>query len=127
MGVGISVVSMVGIAVVGKTIAVSVVSQTIDISAIVSISSGGSISRPLAVVSVVGIGMSIAVVSMVAITVMGKSIAVSVMSQTVAIGAIVGISSGISLSLRGGVHSGKKAESSNGSGLHVYLFVCKLE
>merc|ERR1719158_1422388 len=118
----------------GISMAVSEVSQTIAISAIVSISSGGSISRPLAIVSVVGIGMSIAVVSMVAITVMGETIAVSMVGKTIAIavvgqaisiGAIVGI--GISLSLRGGVHSGKKAESSNGSGLHVYLFVCKLE
>merc|ERR1719232_1990848 len=116
MGVGISVVSMVGIAVVGKTIAVSVVSQTIAISAIVGISislssrSSLGISGPLAVVSVVGIG---------------KSIAVAMVGQAITVGAIVGI--GISLSLRGGVHSGKKAESGNGSGLHVYLFVCKLE
>merc|ERR1740129_2134782 len=108
---------------------IAVVGKTIAISSIVSISGGGSVSGPLAVVSVVGIGMSIAgiSVSMVGIAVVSESmsIAVSVVGQAIAIGAIVGI--GISLGLGGCVHSGEQAESGNGSGLHVYLFVCKLE
>merc|ERR1711971_1286511 len=179
-GIGISVVSMVGIPVVGISMTIAVVGKTIAISSIVSISGGGSVSGPLAVVSVVGIGMSIAgisvsmvgiavvseaisigtvvsisisisgggglgisgplaVVSMVtigmgiagigvvaiSISMVGKTIAVPVVGKAIAVGAIVGI--GISLGLGGCVHSGEKAKSGNGSGLHVYLFVCKLE
>merc|ERR1711862_788490 len=120
-GIGISVVSMVGIAVVGisMAIAVSVVGKTIAISTIVSISSGGSISRPLAVVSVVGIGMGITV------SMVGKAIAVAVVGKAIAVGAVVSI--GVSLSGGGCSGSREQAEGSNGSGLHVYLFVCKLE
>merc|ERR1739842_74401 len=82
--------------------AIAVVGKTIAISSIVSISGGGSVSGPLAVVSVVGIGMSIAgiSVSMVGIAVMSESmsIAVSVVGQAIAIGAVVSIS----ISLSGG-------------------------
>merc|ERR1712032_284496 len=156
-GVGISVVSMVGIAVVGISMTIAVVGQAIAISSIVSISSRSSVSGPLAVVSVVAIGAVVsisvslsgrsglgisgplAVVSMVtigvgiagigvvaiAISMVGKTIAVPVVGKAIAVGAIVSI--GISLGLGGGVHSGEQAESGNGSGLHVYLFVCKLE
>merc|ERR1719350_1147043 len=123
-GIGITVVSMVGIAVVGisMAIAISVVGKTIAVSTIVSISSRGSISRPLAVVSVVGIGVGITGISMVAITVsmVGKAIAIAVVGKAIAVGAVVSIS--VSLSGRGCSGSREQAEGSNGSGLHVYLF-----
>merc|ERR1739842_122834 len=115
------------------SIAVSVVGQAIAIGAIVSISislSGGGgpgIRGPLAVGSRGTIGGGIAGIGVVAISIsmVGKTIAVPVVGKTIAVGAIVGI--GISLGLGGGVHGGEQAESGNGSRLHVYLFVCKLE
>merc|ERR1719420_1775956 len=112
---------MVGIAVVGisMAIAVSLVGKTIAISTIVSISSRGSISRPLAVVSVVGIGMGITMgisVSMVGIAVVGEamSVSIAVVSKAISIGTIVSI--GVSLSGGGCSGSREQAEGSNGSG-----------
>merc|ERR1711862_352295 len=145
-GIGISVVSMVGIAVVGisMAIAVTVVSKAMSVSIAVvgkaisigtvvsigiSISSRGSlsISRPLAVVSMVTVGVGITSISMMAISVsmVGKAIAVAVVGKAIAVGAVVSI--GVSLSGGGCSGSREQAEGSNGSGLHVYLFVCKLE
>merc|ERR1719480_265658 len=119
---------MVGIAVVGisMAIAVSVVGKTIAVSTIVSISSGGSISRPLAVVSVVGIRVGITVgisISVVGITVVGEamSVSIAVVGEAIAVGAVVSV--GVSLSGGGCSGSREQAEGSNGSGLHVYLFV----
>merc|ERR1719205_96872 len=92
-GIGISVVSMVGIAVVGismaiavsvvgitmvgeaMSVSIAVVGKAISVGTIVSIgiSLGGrgslSISRPLAVVSMVTVGVGITGISMVAITI----------------------------------------------------------
>ena len=64
--------------------------------------------------SVVSGGVGISVVSMVGIAVVSESmsIAVPVVGKAIAVGAIVSI--GISLGLRGGVHSGEQAESGNG-------------
>merc|ERR1719468_1489075 len=129
MGItGISV-SVVGITVMGEAMSVSVtvVGKAISIGTIVSIgislSGGGglSISRPLAVASVVTIGVGITGISMVAITVsvVGKTIAIAVVGEAIAVSAIVSI--GVSLSFGGCSGSREQAEGSNGSGLHVYL------
>merc|ERR1719438_456123 len=119
VGIGITVVSMVGISVsmVGKTISISGIGKAISVDTIVSIgislslrlglSNGGSlgISGPLAiVVSMVGIGIS--VVSMVGIAKM----------MAIAVVAIESISVGLSLGLSS--HGCEHAESGNGHGFH---------
>merc|ERR550525_1333748 len=70
------------------------------------------------------VGKTIAI-SMVAIAMVGKTIAISMVGQAIAVGTIVSI--GISLSIRGRGGGREQAESSNGNGLHDYLFLCKLE
>merc|ERR1712105_117595 len=125
VGIGISVVSVVGISVsvVGKTVSIAGVGKAISVDTIVSIgislSLGGSLSGgsslsisgpPAVVVSLVGIG--VAVVSQ-AITVAMVGIAEVVAIAIVAIESI-GISLSISLSRHGCEH----AESGNGHGFH---------
>merc|ERR1712170_87442 len=91
---------MVGITVVGISMAVV---MSVAISTILSISSWRGSSRPLAIVSMVGIGMGITIVAVVgqvsiSIAVVGKAISVSMSVDTI-VSISIGLSGGSSLSI----------------------------
>merc|ERR1719397_1326868 len=104
-------VSVVALALVGKSIAVAmavvgipVVVESIGMSFRSSGSSGLGISGPLARVVSIGIGVSV-------VAGVGEAVAVD---KRVAVVAVVGVSLSIGLSC----HGGKEAKSSNGHGFH---------
>merc|ERR1711887_420037 len=108
MGIWVSIVSMVGIAIsmVGKSVSVSV--ECISISLGLSSGSGLGISRPLAIVMAIVVGIWVSIVSMVGIA---KMMAISIV-------AIVKTSISRCISLASS--SGEHAQGNNSNGFHHF-------
>merc|ERR1719446_1889174 len=117
VGIWVSIVSMVGISIsmVGIGKRGSVVSvESISISLGLGSGSGLSISRPLAIVVSIVVGIWVSIVSMVGIA---KSMAISIVATI----EVAGISRSISLASS----SGENAQGDNGNGFHHFV-ACKL-
>merc|ERR1712027_280053 len=114
LGIGVSIVSMVGISIsmVGKRVSVVSV-ESISISLGLGSGSGLGISRPLAIVVAIVVGIWVSIASMVGIAKMAISIVTI---------EVPGISRSISLASSSGEH----AQSDNGNGFHHFV-ACKLE